>query len=174
MIDRTELIIEVFAQRAQTREAAPGRACQSQIPASSLKKTVDPPFPAGWQRGAAAAAELIYRGEGEKQIELDRRVAKSTVAAQKEIEDVQAQRDTQRRNGLRTGIPTFAIVGYTNAGKSTLLNALTKADVLVEDKLFATLDTHHAKYLPSQSPRDLARRHRRLHPQNSPYARRRF
>ena len=65
---------------------------------------------------------------------------------EKEIQEVRAHRKTQRSSRIRTGVPTFALVGYTNAGKSTLLRSLTKAEVLVEDKLFATLDTTTRKY----------------------------
>lgn len=87
------------------------------------------------------------KGEGEKQIEIDRRILKRKIdQLQKEIEEVRAHRDTQRVSRLRSEIPVFAIIGYTNAGKSTLLNALTEAGVFVEDKLFATLDTTTRKF----------------------------
>jgi GTP-binding protein HflX len=82
------------------------------------------------------------KGEGEKQIEIDKRILKDQIdKLQDELEEVKKHRKTQRRSRERSGIPTFAIIGYTNVGKSTLLKALTDADVLVEDKLFATLDT---------------------------------
>ena len=92
------------------------------------------------------------KGEGEKQIEIDRRLLRRQLdTLKKEIEEVAEQRETQRALRMRTAIPTFAIVGYTNAGKSTLLRALTDADVLVEDKLFATLDTTTRKFtLPNK------------------------
>jgi GTP-binding protein HflX len=89
----------------------------------------------------------FVKGEGEKQIEIDRRLLRKRIdLMKKEIEEVIAQRHTQRVARKRSGIPTFAIVGYTNAGKSTLMRTLTGADVYVEDKLFATLDTKARKY----------------------------
>jgi GTP-binding protein HflX len=148
VIDRTELIIEVFAQRAQTREA------RLQVELAKVKYQL-PRLKRLWTHlsrqagsgGGGGSGGAYLRGEGETQIELDRRMLKQRVIQlQKEIKVVEKQRETQRRQRLRTGIPAFAIVGYTNAGKSTLLNALTKADVFVEDKLFATLDTTTRKF----------------------------
>lgn len=142
VLDRTELILEVFAQRAQTREA------RLQIELAKIRYQM-PRLKRLWthlsrQVGGAGGA---LRGAGEKQIELDRRMLRHRSARlQKEIEQVRATRATQRLQRQRRGVPTFAIVGYTNAGKSTLLKALTKAEVLVEDKLFATLDTTTRKY----------------------------
>jgi GTP-binding protein HflX len=153
VIDRTELIIEVFAQRAQTREA------RLQVELAKVKYQL-PRLKRLWTHlsrqagsgGGGGSGGAYLRGEGETQIELDRRMLKARVLQlQKEIKVVEKQRETQRRQRLRTGIPTFAIVGYTNAGKSTLLNAMTKADVFVEDKLFATLDTTTRKFtLPNR------------------------
>jgi GTP-binding protein HflX len=146
VLDRTELIIEVFAQRAQTREA------RLQVELAKVKYQF-PRLKRMWthlsrQTGTGGAGGAFLKGEGEKQIEIDRRLLKKRVdQLQKEIKEIGSQRETQRNQRLRTGIPTFAIVGYTNAGKSTLLRALTKADVLVEDKLFATLDTTTRKYV---------------------------
>ncbi len=153
VIDRTELIIEVFAQRAQTREA------KLQVELAKVKYQ-QPRLKRLWTHlsrqagsgGGGGSGGAYLRGEGETQIEIDRRLLKQRVIQlQKEIAVVEKQRETQRRQRLRTGIPTFAIVGYTNAGKSTLLNALTQADVFVEDKLFATLDTTTRKFtLPNR------------------------
>lgn len=153
VIDRTELIIEVFAQRALTREA------RLQVELAKVKYQL-PRLKRLWTHlsrqagsgGGGGSGGAYLRGEGETQIELDRRMLKQRVLQlQKEITVVEKQRETQRRQRLRTGISTFAIVGYTNAGKSTLLNALTKADVFVEDKLFATLDTTTRKFtLPNR------------------------
>lgn len=147
VIDRTELILEVFAQRAQTREA------RLQVELAKIRYQL-PRLRRMWthlsrQRTSGGA---YLKGEGEKQIEIDRRLFRRRIQQlQKEIEEVQAQRQTQRSARMRSGIPTFAIVGYTNAGKSTLLRALTKAEVLVEDKLFATLDTTTRKFtLPNR------------------------
>ena len=139
VIDRTELILAVFAQRAQTKEAKLQielASCKYQLP--RLRKL--------WthlgRQSSGGSGSGFVKGEGEKQIEIDKRLLKDQVDKLKnELEDVKKHRQTQRRARERAGIPTFAIIGYTNAGKSTLLKALTDADVLVEDKLFATLDT---------------------------------
>ncbi len=143
VIDRTELIIEVFAQRAQTREA------KLQVELAKVRYQM-PRLKRLWthlERQVAGSGGAT-KGPGEKQIELDRRMLKERVERlKKELKDVAAQRHTQRSARLRSGIPTFAIVGYTNAGKSTLLKALTNAEVLVEDKLFATLDTTTRKFI---------------------------
>lgn len=147
VLDRTELILEVFAQRAQTREA------RLQIELAKIRYEM-PRLKRMWTHLSrqVAGGGGFTKGTGEKQIELDRRMLRNRVERlQSEIEQVRATRQTQRSARLRTGIPTFAIVGYTNAGKSTLLKALTQADVLVEDKLFATLDTTTRKYtLPNK------------------------
>lgn len=145
VIDRTELILGVFGQRAQTREAKIQielASCQYQMP--RLRRL--------WthlhrQRSGGAGGGAV-KGEGEKQIEIDRRIIRRQIEKlQGELETVKKQRQTQRRLRERTRIPTFAIIGYTNAGKSTLLKALTDADVLVEDKLFATLDPTTRKFI---------------------------
>lgn len=92
--------------------------------------------------GATCAAR------GETQLEIDKRLLKKKVdKLNQELREVQKYRETQKSARLRSGIPTFAIIGYTNAGKSTLINALTEANVLVEDKLFATLDPTTRKFL---------------------------
>lgn len=142
VIDRTELILEVFAQRAQTKEA------RLQIELAKIRYEM-PRLKRLWthlSRQVAGGGGYL-RGAGEKQIELDRRMLRNRLTRlQAEIEVVHKQRRTQRSSRLRKGIPTFGIVGYTNAGKSTLLRALTNAQVLVEDKLFATLDTTTRKF----------------------------
>ena len=145
VIDRTELIIEVFAQRAQTKEA------RLQIELAKVKYQF-PRLKRMWthlsRQTATAGGGAYLKGEGEKQIEIDRRILRRQIDRLKdEIEHVAEQRQTQRSLRERTGIPTFAIVGYTNAGKSTLLKSLTQADVLVENKLFATLDTTTRKFV---------------------------
>lgn len=139
--DRTELIIEVFAKRAQTREA------QLQIELARIKYQF-PRLRRMWTHlSRQSSGGGFVKGEGEKQIEIDRRLLRKRIdVMNKEIEEVIAQRNTQRSARKRSGIPTFAIVGYTNAGKSTLMKTLTGADVYVEDKLFATLDTKARKY----------------------------
>jgi GTP-binding protein HflX len=147
VMDRTEVILGVFAQRAQTKEA------RLQIELATVKYEA-PRLKRLWthlsrQQGTTGSGGggAYLKGEGEKQIEIDRRIIKRKIdQLQKEIEEVRAHRDTQRISRLRSEIPVFAIIGYTNAGKSTLLNSLTDAGVFVEDKLFATLDTTTRKF----------------------------
>ncbi len=145
VIDRTELILGVFAQRAQTREA------RIQIELATFRYQM-PRLRRMWthlsrQRSGGAGAGFA-KGEGEKQIEIDRRIVRRQIdRLQEDLEEIKKQRKTQRRWRERSGIPTFAIIGYTNAGKSSLLRALTDADVLVEDKLFATLDPTTRKFV---------------------------
>lgn len=145
VIDRTELILGVFAQRAQTREA------KIQIELAQLNYQL-PRLRGLWthlhrQRSGGAGGGAV-KGEGEKQIELDRRIIRHKIEdLQRELEVVKKQRGVQKQQRLRTNIPTFALIGYTNVGKSTLLRTLTNADVLVEDKLFATLDPTTRKFL---------------------------
>ena len=146
VIDRTEIIIEVFAQRAQSKEA------QLQIELAKVKYQF-PRLRRMWthlSRQSSGGGGFV-KGEGEKQIEIDRRLLRRRIdQMRKEIKAVAVQRDTQRRARQRSGIPVFSLVGYTNAGKSTLLRTMTGAEVLVEDKLFATLDTTTRKLaLPS-------------------------
>jgi GTPase len=145
VMDRTEVILGVFAQRAHTKEARLQVAlAQIKYEAPRLKRL--------WthlsrQQGTAGGGGAYLKGEGEKQIEIDRRILKKKIdQLQKEISEVHAHRETMRISRLRSGIPVFAIIGYTNAGKSTLLNSLTDAGVFVEDKLFATLDTTTRKF----------------------------
>jgi GTP-binding protein HflX len=149
VIDRTELILGVFAQRAHTKEA------RLQIELAKVQYE-SPRLKRLWthlsrQKGTAGGGGGAYlKGEGEKQIEIDRRILKKKIVQlQKEILEVKAIRETQRISRVRSKIPIFAIIGYTNAGKSTLLHALTQAEVLIEDKLFATLDTTTRKFMLS-------------------------
>lgn len=147
VMDRTEVILGVFAQRAHTKEA------RLQIQLAQVKYEA-PRLKRMWthlsrQQGTSGSGGggAYLKGEGEKQIEIDRRILKRKIdQLQKEILEVRAHRDTQRNSRIRSEIPVFAIIGYTNAGKSTLLNALTNAGVFVEDKLFATLDTTTRKF----------------------------
>jgi GTP-binding protein HflX len=142
VIDRTELILEIFSQRAQTREAMlQVELAKSHYQLPRLKRL--------WTHLSrqTAGAGGATKGAGERQIEIDRRLIRKRISKlNDEIKEVQKQRETQRHARVRSGIPTFAIIGYTNVGKSTLLNALTKAEVLMEDKLFATLDTTTRKF----------------------------
>ena len=142
VIDRTELILEVFAQRAETKEA------RLQIELAKARYQL-PRLKRLWTHLSrqSAGGGAYLKGEGEKQIEIDRRILKKRIHSLKEeIEVVRKNRGIQRSRRLRSGVPTFAIVGYTNAGKSTLLNRMTAAGVLSEDKLFATLDTTTRKF----------------------------
>ncbi|MFV0340218.1 MAG: GTPase HflX [Parachlamydiaceae bacterium] len=147
VIDRSELILEVFAQRALTKEA------RLQVELAKLRYE-SPRLKRLWthlsrQTGTSGGGGggAYLKGEGEKQIELDRRIIKNKIVKlNQELDHVRLTRQTQRSSRERAGIPTFAIIGYTNAGKSTLMNALTNAGVLVENKLFATLDTTTRKF----------------------------
>ncbi len=143
VIDREEVILDIFAMRAQTREA------QLQVELARMQYAL-PRMAKMWShldrqgggsgggKGGAGAA----RGEGEKQIEVDRRLARERISrAKAELEVVRKQRATQRKERENNPIPHVAIVGYTNAGKSSLLNKLSGSDVLAKDMLFATLDT---------------------------------
>lgn len=149
VIDRTELILGVFAQRAQTKEARLQiELAQVKYQAPRLKRLwTHLSRQAGSAGGGSSGGGGYLKGTGEKQIEIDRRLLKKQIEVlQEELEAVKASRDTQRNARQRTDIPVFSIIGYTNAGKSTLLNALTTANVFVEDKLFATLDTTTRKF----------------------------
>ena len=146
VIDRQEVILDIFASRASTREAV------LQVALARMEYSL-PRLTRAWthlsrQRGGAKGT----RGEGEKQLEADRRiVVKRIDALKEELKEVQQRRDTQRSRREKTQIPVVAIVGYTNVGKSSLLKSLTAAQVLVEDKLFATLDpTTRMLQLPSK------------------------
>jgi len=135
VMDRTELILEIFASRAQTKEARLQiELAKTQYEFPRLKRL--------WSHFSRQRASGGYlKGEGEKQIEIDKRLLKKKVEKlSSELKEVKQYREIQSASRRRSGVPTFAIIGYTNAGKSTLLNALTQAEVLVEDKLFATLD----------------------------------
>jgi GTP-binding protein HflX len=136
VIDRQEVILDIFSERAQTREAV----LQVELARSehSLPRLKNAWTHLSRQRGGGGVTQ---RGEGEAQIELDARMVRQRIARLKrELEAVIRHRDTQRKQRQRVPVPTAAIVGYTNAGKSTLLNTLTGAEVLSADKLFATLD----------------------------------
>ncbi|MGL4348389.1 MAG: GTPase HflX [Chlamydiales bacterium] len=138
ILDRTGLILEVFAKRAQTREA------KIQIELAKSKYEL-PRLKRLWthlSRQSASGGGMYLRGAGERQIEIDRRLVKKRITSlQKELTEVRMRRQLQRQARLRSKIFTIALIGYTNAGKSTLLNALTHSEVFAEDKLFATLDT---------------------------------
>jgi GTP-binding protein HflX len=139
VLDRTALILDIFAMRARTRE---GRL---QVDLAQSEYLL-PRLAGQWSHlerlgGSGRQGAIGVRGPGETQLETDRRIARTKIARLKrEIEDVRKQRSLYRHRRARSGVAVVALVGYTNAGKSTLMRALTRADVLVEDQLFATLD----------------------------------
>ncbi len=142
VIDRTALILDIFAQHAKSREG------KAQVELAQLQYLL--PRLRGWGEsmsrqagGRVAGGEGIgSRGPGETKIELDRRRINSRIAKlRRDIRDMKTHRDTKRHSRKAHGTPSVAIAGYTNAGKSSLLNRLTGAGVLVENQLFATLDT---------------------------------
>ena len=147
VIDRNEVIIRIFASRARTKEA--GLQVELARLTYSLPRISHMYGDLARQRGGNYGA----KGSGETQAELDRRqVEEKILAIKKELKQVQVNRETQRKMRERTSTQGCALVGYTNAGKSSLLNALTGADVLEEDKLFATLDpTTRKLHLPEGS-----------------------
>ncbi|KAH6823549.1 GTP-binding protein [Perilla frutescens var. hirtella] len=131
--DRTALILDIFNQRAATREAA------LQVSLAQMEYQL-PRLTKMWSHLERQAGGQV-KGMGEKQIEVDKRILRDQIGAlKKEIESVRKHRKQYRNRRFDIPVPVVSLVGYTNAGKSTLLNRLTGADVLAEDKLFATLD----------------------------------
>lgn len=134
VITRTELILQIFAARAQTREG------QLQVELAQLSH-MQTRMARGWSHLDRQRGGVAMRGAGEKQIELDARMIRDRIRrVRARLEGVHRQRRRSRRRRARTGIPTVALVGYTNAGKSTLFNALANARAAVADQLFVTLD----------------------------------
>jgi GTP-binding protein HflX len=134
LITRTELILTIFAERARSHEG------QLQVELAQLKHA-QTRLVRGWTHLDRQKGGIGLRGAGEKQIELDQRMlAERLKATEQKLSDVAKRREQNRRGRNRRGTPTVSLVGYTNAGKSTLFNSVTNADVLTEDKLFATLD----------------------------------
>jgi GTP-binding protein HflX len=134
VVDRTQLILDIFAQRAQTKEG------KLQVELAQLNYMLPR------LRGTGTAMSRLgggigTRGPGETKLETDRRRIYTRIAhLEGEVENIKKHRGMQRKSRQRRGVVQVALMGYTNAGKSTLLNALTRADVLAENKLFATLD----------------------------------
>ncbi len=134
VITRTELILQIFAARARTREG------QLQVELAQLSH-MQTRMARGWSHLDRQRGGVAMRGAGEKQIELDARIIRDRLRrVRARLEGVHRQRQRSRRRRARTGIQTVALVGYTNAGKSTLFNALTDAGTVVADQLFVTLD----------------------------------
>jgi len=134
VLDRTALILDIFAQHARTRE---GRL-QVEL---AQHEYILPRLRGQWSHLERLEGRIGTRGPGETQLETDRRLIRDKISRLKrEIERVRSQRALHRRQRAKQGIPVVSLVGYTNAGKSTLMRALSGADVLVQDQLFATLD----------------------------------
>ena len=153
VLDRSELILDIFATRAKTKQA------KLQVDLAQLEYTyprltrmwshLDSVAGAGGATAAGAVGGIGTRGTGEKQLEIDRRlVSKRITELKRELVNIDRRRI--REIDGRRGLYKICLVGYTNAGKSTLLNTLTDADVFVEDRLFATLDTRTRKWSPAK------------------------
>jgi GTPase len=152
VIDRTELILDIFAQRAQTKEG------KLQVELAQLKylypRLIGKGLTLSRLGGGGTGGGIATRGPGETKLEIDRRRIRDRInLLERETSRIRMNRDTQRRKRIFENMPVLALTGYTNSGKSTLLNALTKSDSLVEDKLFATLDPATRRtVLPDNSP----------------------
>lgn len=134
VLDRTGLILDIFAQRARTFEG------KLQVELAQLRHTATRLI-RGWTHLERQKGGIGLRGPGETQLETDRRLLRNRISMiEQRLEKVRSQRDQGRRSRQRAAIPTVSLVGYTNAGKSTLFNRLTGSDVYAVDKLFATLD----------------------------------
>ena len=162
VVDRTTVILDIFASHAGSAEGKlQVELAQLEYNLARMRGPVEPP--------RAPRRGDRYEGPGETQIETDRRLARDRIAAlRRRLEHVKGTRAVQRAERERAALPTIALVGYTNAGKSTLLNALTGAEVSVRDRLFHTLDpTTRTLRLAGRRTAD---RHGRLHQQASPPA----
>jgi GTP-binding protein HflX len=147
-LDRTAVILDIFAQNAHTQEG------KAQVELAMLRYRL-PRLRRGAKAGLSQQGGGIgTRGPGETRLEVDRRrIMRRIEKLERDLKDLQRTRSTQRKSRSRSGLASVVIVGYTNAGKSTLLNSLTRAGVLVEDRLFATLDpTTRRLSLPGGEP----------------------
>ncbi|MDK4612041.1 GTPase HflX [Kingella kingae] len=135
VLDRVGLILAIFAQRAQSQEG------KLQVELAQLSH-LSSRLVRGYKHLQSQKGGIGLKGPGETQLETDRRLIQTKITQlRRQLDNVKKQRETRRKARLQGNIKTFAIVGYTNAGKSTLFNRLTKSDVLAKDQLFATLDT---------------------------------
>jgi GTP-binding protein HflX len=143
VVDRTSLILDIFAQRARTSEG------KLQVELAQLEH-LSTRLVRGWTHLERQKGGIGLRGPGETQLETDRRLIGTRVKTlRSKLATLQRRRDVQRRARVRAQVLSVSLVGYTNAGKSTLFNALTHADALAADQLFATLDTTTRRlYLP--------------------------
>jgi GTP-binding protein HflX len=146
VIDRVALILDIFAKRARTRDG------QLQVELAQ-HQYLFPRLAGQWSHLERLGGGIGTRGPGESQLETDRRLIRHRIHhLQAQIDDIRKHRQLYRQQRRKTGIPIVSLVGYTNTGKSTLLNALSHANVFVEDKLFATLDpTTRRLTLPDKS-----------------------
>lgn len=151
VVDRVGLILDIFAQRAQSFEG------KLQVELAQLKHMATR-LVGGWKHLERQKGGIGLRGPGETQLETDRRLLQERVRMlEKRLDKVRGHRQLSRRSRAKNDLPTVVLVGYTNAGKSTLFNALTQADVYAEDRLFATLDTTIRRlHLPGLGPCALA------------------
>ena len=134
VVDRTQLILDIFAQHARSSEG------KLQVELAQLEYNL-PRMRGLWQHLERLGGGVGTRGPGESQLETDRRLARTRVSLlKKRLRALEGQRSTRRKERIRTSAPTIALAGYTNVGKSTLLNALTGAESSVDDRLFETLD----------------------------------
>jgi GTP-binding protein HflX len=134
VVDRTQLILDIFAQHARSAEG------KLQVELAQLEYNL-PRMRGMWHHLERLGGGVGTRGPGESQLETDRRLARNRISLMKRrLRDLGAQRATRRKERRRASVPTIALAGYTNVGKSTLLNALTGAEASVDDRLFETLD----------------------------------
>ena len=165
VVDRTQLILDIFAQHATSAEG------KLQVELAQLEYNL-PRMRGLWKHlerlgggTGALGAGVGTRGPGESQLETDRRIARRRITLlRRRLQDLRKQREVRRKERRRTEAPTVALAGYTNVGKSTLMNALTDAEVSVNNRLFETLDPVTRSF-EEEGRRYLRHRHRRIHPQ---------
>jgi GTP-binding protein HflX len=134
VIDRLALILDIFAKRARTHEG------KLQVELAQLEYNL-PRLSGKWSHLERLGAGIGTRGPGESQLETDKRIMRTRITRlKKQIDEICQQRELYRQRRKRSGVPVVSLVGYTNSGKSTLLNALSKSDVLAKNELFSTLD----------------------------------